>query len=79
MITEKEHRVKCAEIDVKEQESRVREARCAMEQGYKKLQAEMEKEYDKLKREFEREELRLEREKSRLELAQADLQRGFEV
>lgn len=79
MITEKEQRVRSAEIDVKVQESRVREARVACEQGYKKLQAELEKEYDKLKREVERAELGLEWEKSRLELAQADLQRGFEV
>lgn len=78
-MTEKEKDVKCAEISVREQESRVKEARCALEQGYKKLQAVMETEYDKLKRELEREELRLEREKTKFELAQAELARGFEV
>lgn len=79
MLTEKEHRVKCAEIDVRTQESKVREAKTALDLGYKKLQVEMENEYEKLKRELEREEFRLELDKSRLELAQADLQRGFDA
>jgi hypothetical protein len=78
-MTEKEQRAREAEIDVRLQESKVKQARAALEHGYKKLQAEMEKEYDELKRELEREELRLERERTKLELAQAELARGFEV
>jgi hypothetical protein len=78
-MTEKEQKVREAEIVVRLQKNEVKQARIALEQGYKKLQAEMERDYDKLKRELEREELRLEREKTRLELAKAELARGFQV
>ncbi len=78
-MTEKEQRVRRCELAVRSQESKVREARCNLEHGYAKLRADMEREYAKLKFELEREGIRLEQEKSYLELARAELGRGYDT
>jgi len=57
-MTQNAQSVKEHEINVREQENQVRQARCALAQGYKKLQAQMEQEYDELKHKLEREESR---------------------
>jgi len=76
-MTERELKFVRCKWDVKEQESRVKEAKAALDQGYKKLQAEMEQEYSKLKCEYERELIKLEKEKAYLKAAEEDMEAGY--
>lgn len=77
-MTDKENKVARYELDLRRAESRVREGKVAMTEGYKKLQAEMERDYAKLKGEYERELLSLEHARVDLELAKSELAQGFD-
>lgn len=77
-MNEKELNVKRCELDVRTQETKVRDAKIALDEGYKKLKAEFDKEYSLLKSAYEREIIYLEREKAYLENARAMLAKGFE-
>ena len=77
-MNEKELNVKRCELDVRIQETKVRDAKIALDEGYKKLKAEFDKEYSLLKSAYEREIIYLEREKAYLENARAMLAKGFE-
>lgn len=77
-MTEKENKVARYKLDVRRVESRVREAKVVMTEGYKKLQAELERDYSKLKGEYERELLSLEHARVDLELATSELEQSFE-
>lgn len=77
-MTEKEHRLRLAEIDVEMQKARVREAKVALEEGHKRLLAEFEKEYSKLKAEYQRACLVLTRERSYVERFRTELTEGFQ-
>lgn len=78
-MNEKEKIVKLCEVDVKIAETRVRETKSALDNGYQKLKADMDREYDKLKAEHDRAVLELEREKAHLAHARAELERGYSV
>ena len=79
MITEKEMRVATAKIYVQRAESEYNEAVKDLGEGYKKLQAEFEQSYAKLKGTAERKKMDLDQQKVYLELAEADLERGFDT
>lgn len=76
-MTEKERQVAVSRAEVKIQETRVRDARTALDQGYLKLKAEFDEAYAILKSDLEREQLKLDKEKAYLEEAEAELARGF--
>lgn len=78
-MTEKELLVQRYQHDVRLQETRVRDAKIAMEEGYKKLMADFEREYERLKSEYERECITLEKEKLYLKHAQDAMEKGFET
>ena len=85
-MTEKQHKVERNKLEVREAESRLRQARRDLDEGYKKAQArveqekaEMEREYSKLKEELERAKIRVEMEKTSLQYAEAELARGYEA
>ena len=75
----KELRLKHCELDVRVQETKVRDAKIELDEGYNKLKADFEKEYSKLKNSYEREVLRLDREKAYVEFAKDELARGFDA
>lgn len=75
---ERENRVKRCKIDIKTQESKVREARSNLEHGFTKAKAVFEQEYAKLKFDLDREEYRLEMERAYLESAENDLLKPFD-
>lgn len=66
-MTELDLRVELRATDVREQESKVREARSALEYAYCKI-----------KEELHRECIRLDREKANLEFAKQEAERGFQ-
>ena len=68
-MTEKEYRVERLALEVREKETRIRDAKGEMDQGYIRLKADFEKDYAKLKSEYER--ACLEFERCKLFLAQA--------
>jgi hypothetical protein len=78
-MTEKENRAKLFEHDVRAQEVKVREAKVAMDNGYKELHAKFENDYAKLKAEYERQQIFLDREKQSLEFARIEAARGYEA
>jgi hypothetical protein len=78
-MTEKELNLRRYELDMRIQESRVRDAKTELDRGYEKLHAEFEKEYAKLKSAYERECLNLERERAYVAKAKEDLAAGFET
>lgn len=91
-MTQLEQRVRQCELDVREKESRLKEARAHFEAIATKGRIDVEMAradlnkaeigtvaaYEKAKQELERAQIDVDREKSCLELAQADLARGFE-
>ena len=77
-MNEKELQVRRCECDVRIQETKVRDAKIAMERGYEKLKAEFDRDYEKLKSDYERECITLEREKAWLLNAKELLAKGFE-
>lgn len=77
-MTEKDFKVKRMEFDVREQETRVRDAKLELDLGYARLKADFEKEYAKLKSTYEREVIKLEREKTYLAVARSELDKGFD-
>lgn len=78
-MTEKELNVKRSELDVRTQETRLRDAKVALDEGYKKLKADFDSAYAKLKSDYERECINLEREKLYLKQAQEVVAQGFET
>lgn len=85
-MTDKEYKVQIAIRDVKNAESRVLEAQAAFEAGMQKAsfavrcaEAELSRETTRLKEEVSRALNNLECEKSFHALAQAELERGYEV
>jgi hypothetical protein len=48
-MTEKEHDVKCAELNLRSAELRAKECKVDMEEGYKRLAAKMAMQYESLK------------------------------
>ena len=76
-MNEKELKLRHYELDVRVQETKVRDAKIQLDEGYKKLMADFEREYALLKNNYERELLRLERERAYVELAKEELSRGF--
>ena len=77
-MNEKELKLRHHELDVRVQETKVRDAKLQLDEGYKKLQADFEREYAQLKSNYERELLRLDREKACVDFAKDELARGFE-
>lgn len=77
-MTEKQLSVKRCEFDVRTQETKVRDAKCALDEGYVKLKADFERDYSRLKSDYERECIALEREKAYLESARELLAKGFD-
>jgi len=77
-MNDKELHVKRCECDVSIQMCRVRDAKIAMDDGYKRLKAELEREYSKLKSDYERECIMLERERAYLENAREAIDKGFD-
>lgn len=82
-MTQKEHAVERCKCDIREAESRLREANRNLEEGYKRQvalvdqsKADMEREYARLKEEVERATIKVENEKLWLKLAESDLARG---
>ena len=78
-MTEKQYKVERNKLDVREAESKLRQAQRNLDEGYKKLVADMECAYSNLKEELERAKIRLDVEKTCLEYAEAELARGFEA
>ena len=78
-MNEKELRLANYELDVRVQETRVRDAWIQLNEGYKLLAAEFEKEHTTLKGNYERELLRLEREKSCAAFAKDELTPGKHI
>lgn len=83
-MTEKEYAVERAKLDVRDAESRLREARSNLAEGYKKgasiieqAKADQEREYGKLKEELERAVVALDKERAYLQHMEAELARGF--
>jgi hypothetical protein len=77
-MNDKELQVKRFECDVRTQETKVRDAKRALDLGYKKLCSEFERDYEKLKSDYEREVLFLQREMAYLENAKEAAAKGFE-
>lgn len=84
-MNEKQLRVARCRADLKDAESKVREAKSNLDQGYRKslavleqAKATHEQEYARLKEEVVRAETNLSREKDYLSNAEADLARGFD-
>jgi hypothetical protein len=78
-MTEKELNLRRCELDVRSQETKVRDAKVDLERGHEKLRADFERDYARLKTAYEREVIQLEREKACLEKARADVVAGFET
>ena len=85
-MNEKQMRVARCKADVKDAESKLREAKMNLDHGYLKSLATLEQakatheqEYARLKEEVVRAEIQLGREKDYLTNAEADLERGFEA
>lgn len=92
-MNDHELKVKRCQLDVKDSESRLREVKLNLENGYKKSAAALERakiayeeakavheqEYNKLKEEVARAENHLEREKAYLLHAEAEKERGFQA
>lgn len=76
-MNEKELRLRQYELDVSLQETKVRDAKTQLDEGYKVLIANLEKEYAVLKSNYERALLSLERERACVEFAKSELSRGF--
>lgn len=74
----RENRVRQYALDVERQQSRVREAKEAWDQGSRRMQAEHAREYSKLKGEYEREVIQLRKDEVDLEYAKSEIERGFE-
>lgn len=70
-MTQRENRVRQCELDVRVSESKVAEAKSAMDNGYKRLKAEFDAAYDKLKQEYQRASIHLEQEMAHLETAKS--------
>ena len=84
-MNDKEYNIARAKSDVKEAESKCREAQVNLEEGYKKSQAQIEqakcdaeKDYKRLKEELERAKIRLDNAKCWLSLKEEELSKGFE-
>jgi multidrug resistance efflux pump len=85
-MTEKQYKVERSKLDVRDSESKVREAQRNLDEGYKKAlaqveqaKADMERDYSRLKEELERAKIRLDVEKTYLQFAEAELARGYEA
>ena len=76
-MNEKELKFEHCEVDVRIQETKVRDSKIQLEQGYKRLASEFEKEYAILKSNYERELIRFERERTFVSFARDELTRGF--
>ena len=76
-MNEKELKLRQYELDVRLQETKVRDAKSQLDEGYKILMSNFEKDYTVLKGNYERALLSLEREKACVEFAKAELARGF--
>lgn len=77
-MTNKEQTVRYHKCEVLEAESKLREAKMNLDRGYEKAKAEFEKEYARLKFEVERANIGVDQAKSWLELAEAELARGYD-
>jgi len=84
-MNDKELRVERCKLDVKTAESKLREAKRNLEEGYKKSQAQveqaksdMEKEYGRLKEEVKRAEIQVQLENKYVEAAEEALIKGYE-
>ena len=77
-MDDKDLNVKCCELAVLERETKVRDAKAALDHGYARLKATFEEEYGKLKSALERETIQLEREKAYLENAKDAAAKGFQ-
>jgi hypothetical protein len=71
-MTEKEYQIARAELDVRDSESKLREARYNLLVGERKAKAEYDKEVYKLKAEISRAEIQMKKEIAYLERAKAD-------
>lgn len=85
-MKEKEYNVARARHDVREAESKVRDAKRNLDEGYREelakveqAKASMEKTYSNLKEELERAQIELDREKDALKFAEAEMARGYEA
>ncbi len=78
-MTDKENRIKNAELEVREAEINLRDAKLAMDEGFKAMTAKLNVRYSELKAEWEMSQINLERQRNYLELAKADAERGFEA
>lgn len=77
-MTEKQKNVANWELNVKESEARLAEARINLEQGMKKAQAEFEREHARLIREVNVLCIAVQRDRNCLAEARAILEKGFE-
>lgn len=85
-MTEKQYKVERAKLDTRDAESRLREAKQNLDEGYRRSQAQveqakaaMEKKYSRLKEELERAKNRCDMEKTYLQYVEAELSRGYEA
>ncbi len=76
-MTDKEYRVQRLELEVRDQKTRLRDAKQELDQGYIKLQADFEKDYAKLKTSYERAGIALAQTQSILEQAQLAVTNEF--
>lgn len=84
-MTEKQFRVEQCKLDIRDAESRLREARKNLEEGHKKglaqveqARADMERDYTRLKEEVDRATTKLALEKAYLARAETELAKGFD-
>ena len=77
-MNQREYNVERSKLDVKQAESKLREAQKDFEYIYKKMQADLDREYNKLKECVERAKLDLDREKTFLKMAESELEKPFE-
>lgn len=77
-MTDKEHEVKLAEINLRSAEIRAREAKVDMEEGYKRLQAKMAMEYEALKASYAQSLLDLEESKLNLEATKERKEKNYD-
>lgn len=76
-MTEKHYRVERSKLDVKDAESKMREAESNYDKGCKKAKFEMDRECIHLKEELERVRVKVGGESAYLKYAESELERGY--
>ena len=77
-MTPLEQTLRYWELQVQEQQTRVKECKLNLDEGYKRLKAKFEEDYANLKFVYERSLIQLEKDKSYFEVAKSNIERGYD-